>query len=1504
MADTSNPQELSAVKRALMEIRDLRARLAAGDQRLHAPIAIVGMGMRFPGGVVDADSFWSLLHDGVDAITEVPPSRWEIDALYNPDPEHAGTMSTRFGGFLSDIDQFDARFFGISPREAESMDPQQRLLLEVTWEALENGAIAPDSLYETQAGVYLGISNSDYLRLMLRDAAQIDSYVTTGSAASVAAGRISYTLGLRGPSIAFDTACSSSLVAIHAAMQSLRSGTIDMALAGGVNIMLAPELTINFSRANMMAPDGRCKTFDADADGYVRAEGCAMIVLKRLDDAQAAGDRVLAVIRGAAINQDGRSGGITAPNGPAQEQVILAALADARMDVQQVDYVEAHGTGTPLGDPIEVRALVQTLGSGRSADNPLIVGSVKTNLGHTEAVAGIAGVIKTVLALQHGEIPPHLHLNTLSPHIAAIGGALHFPNAPMAWPARDHVPTAGVSSFGLSGTNAHVILTAAPAPAMGEAAAEREVASAAAPHIVTLSARTSASLRASVARFAAHLDAHLDAQPGLHLADIAFSANTGRNHWPQRLAVVARDTADLRAQLLNAANSVSLAPTSNSTGTLGPVFLFTGQGAHYAGMGRALYATEPAFRAVIDECAALLATRLDRPLADILFGSESDALLARMEYAQPALCALQVALCALWQSWGIAPAAVAGHSAGEYAAAIVAGVMTLADGLALIAERGRLMSSLERAVRAAPSANTDAADACMIALFAPAARVEQAVANVVAQMGSVLGIAAYNGPENIVISGRRDGLDAVIAALALGNDERRALEISIAAHSPLMEPILAPFAQAVAHVTLAEPQIPFVSTLSGNVVQERAATPNITTAAYWRQQMREPVRFAQAIETLYAKGYRTFVEIGPHPTLSAMAQRCLPDAADAHWAQSLSRKAGEAESIYAGLATLYMAGVEVNWPAFHSANPARAGRKIALPTYAWQHERYWSPAARQGQPSLPQLPAAEAWPMAVASAQRQADQAPLDLHLDSFAAGEAHLDQLALDYIVQAMHELGAYATSGECWNADALIEQKGIAPTYRHLIGRWLKDLAHAGYVAHIDDNRYCAERALPAIDLAARLAAAQAVIPGPLLAYVRRCGEGLAAVLTGSESALNTLFPDGSYETVDFLYNGWAAARYMNAIARAVAEALARARAGHPLRVLEIGAGTGGTAAALLPALDEWPARYLFTDVSDFFLTRAAERFAAFPFVDYGLLNIEEPPETQGLALHSYDMVVAANVLHATRDLNATLRHAAALLAPGGTLLLYEATSHPRWLSMTTGLIEGWQRFEDTWRTDQPLLDVATWDAALRANGFVDVAALPGAGHPADLLGQHILLARAPGQAGDAVEAAPSPAAHAQPDAESAAPAAPLPALAEAEALRAALSVALPDERTDLLVSFVRQAIARVLRLRDWQSLQRNQPLLDLGFDSLMAVELRNVLRQGLELPRKLPATLVFDYPSIAAIAAYLEKMLVETAPAGETLAQNADQPAATPTSVEALAALSDAEVEAMLLKKLAQL
>ena len=602
--------QLSPLKQALLALEDMQGRLAAAERSRNEPIAIIGMGCRFPGADGPVE-FWKLLREGRDAIAEVPESRWKIDDYYDPDPDAPGKMSTRWGGFLDGVDRFDPEFFGISPREAVSMDPQQRLLLEVAWEALENAGQGPRDLAASRTGVFVGLTSDEYAQITYRDndLARYNAYFASGVARSVAGGRISYILGIDGPNMSIDTACSSSLVALHSACQSLRMQECRMALAGGATVVLSPEIGIAFSKAHMMAADGRCKAFDARADGFVRAEGCGVVVLKRLSDARADGDHVLAVIRGSAVNQDGRSSGITAPSGMAQEAVIRIALAQAGVKPEEIGYVEAHGTGTALGDPIEAHAVAAVLGAGRGPQNPLVVGSVKTNVGHLEAAAGIAGLIKTVLALRHEHIPAHLHFEQMNPHIDWGGVPVEIPVRGRAWPRSGRRRLAGVSSFGFSGTNAHVIVEEAPLPEARPSGEERPL------QILALSARGEAALEQLGARYADVLE-RATAPPG----DVCFTANAGRAHFEHRLAVTGATVAELRDALRKALPGRRVRVRDG----LRPVFLFPGQGAQYAGMGRQLYDTQPVFRAALDQCAEGLRGELETPLLEVLWGDSSD----------------------------------------------------------------------------------------------------------------------------------------------------------------------------------------------------------------------------------------------------------------------------------------------------------------------------------------------------------------------------------------------------------------------------------------------------------------------------------------------------------------------------------------------------------------------------------------------------------------------------------------------------------------------------------------------------------------------------------------------------------------------------------------------------------------------------------------------------------------------------------------------------------------
>ncbi len=910
------------LKNAYAALEDMQKRLRAVERARHEAIAIIGMGCRYPGEADNPDAFWRLLKAGTDAVTEVPPGRWDVEAYFDPDPDTPGKYYTRWGGFLKEVDGFDATFFRISPREAIKLDPQQRLLLEVSWEALEDAGCASPELAGSLTGVFVGMNSHDYFALQVQgqDPGNLDAYFSTGVTHSVAAGRISYFMDLHGPNTSIDTACSSSLVATHLACQSLRNNECDLALAGGVNLILAPDGMITTSRARMMAFDGRCKTFDASADGYVRGEGCGMMVLKRLPDALRDGDRILAVIEGTAMNHDGRSNGLTAPNVQAQEAVIRQALADAGISPRDVTLIEAHGTGTSLGDPIEMRALNTVYGVEHSPEDPFYVGSVKTNVGHLEGAAGIAGLMKLVLALQHKEIPPHLHFKTPNPLIPWDEIPVKIPVECIPW----EVPAgkrriAAVSSFGFSGTNVHVVVSEAPQVELKPASDDRPA------HVLALSAKNQAALQDLARRYRDYLAG----EPGGGLADVCFTANTGRHHFEERLALVASTAAEAEGKLAGWLGGE--APAGVFQGSMQGddvpevAFLFTGQGAQYTGMGRQLYETEPVFRQALDECDEILRRWLDKPLLSVLYpqNGEDGALIDQTGYTQPALFAIEYALAQLWASWGIEPGVVMGHSVGEYAAACIAGVFTLEDGLKLIAARGRLMQSLPPG-------------GAMAAIFAS----EEIVAEAIEPYRQQVSIGAINGPANTVISGAGVAVQAIVEDLATKGIKSKPLTVSHAFHSPLMDPILDEFAGVASGVSYQPPQTILVSNLTGKPVEGDEAR----SAGYWREHVRRPVRFSDSMVALHEMGYRVFLEIGPQPTLLGMGRRCLPEA-EALWLPSLRSGREDWSQMLESLANLFTAGGEVDWKGFDRRFPRR---KLSLPTYPFQRQPY-----RVNAPSAP-----------------------------------------------------------------------------------------------------------------------------------------------------------------------------------------------------------------------------------------------------------------------------------------------------------------------------------------------------------------------------------------------------------------------------------------------------------------------------------------------------------------------------------------------------------------------
>ncbi|MBE9077761.1 aminotransferase class I/II-fold pyridoxal phosphate-dependent enzyme [Romeria aff. gracilis LEGE 07310] len=881
------------------------------------PIAIIGIGCRYPGAGHPA-AFWQMLRSGLDGVTEVPASRWENGL----DPKLA---HLRRGGFLEQIDQFDPQFFGIAPCEAITMDPQQRLLLEVAWEALEDAGQRSDRLRGSKTGVFVGISTHDY-SVMLWQQPVDNPYATTGTGNCIAANRISYAFDFKGPSLAIDTACSSSLVAVHLACQSLYTGESSLAIAAGVNILLVPNITAGFAQGGFMSSSGRCRSFAAAADGYVRSEGAGAVVLKPLAQALADRDPIYTIIRGSAVNQDGFGHGIAAPNPKAQTAVLRAAYQQAGVNPAEVQYVEAHGTGTKLGDPVEAQALGEVFSAGRAADDPCAIGSVKSNIGHTEAAAGIAGLIKAALVLKHRELPPSLHCHPLNPNIDFAGLRLQVQTrlAPLA--ARSHPAYVGVNSFGFGGTNAHVVLEEAPVRPVESSSPNQT-------QLLTLSAKSQPALKALAQRY----QTFLAANPELPLADICTTANTRRSHFSHRLACVADSAGQLRGQLRDwAAGST---PVGTLAGSIQAerqlVWLFTGQGAQFVGMGRELYEQQPIFRQALNRCQTILAAHLQPALTAVLFADDA-SLLDQTAYTQPALFALEYALAQLWLAWGLRPTRLLGHSVGEYVAACLAGVFSLEAGLALIAARGRLMQALPP-------------DGAMLSIRASQAQLQP----MLSPYESEIAIAALNGTESTVISGRETAIAELQSHLESQSIQHQRLNVSHAFHSPLMAPMLAEFRQIAQGVTYSPPTLPIVSTLTGAM-----ATADIATADYWVRHVCEPVRFLDAMTAL-GEANLTFLEIGPKPILLGLGRTCLANRGH-QWLPSLQPERSGRRVTLQSLAALYVQGFPVDWDAV--SEPAIP---ISLPTYPFQRQRYWWPGAEVSKlaPANPKQPTDSGHPL-------------------------------------------------------------------------------------------------------------------------------------------------------------------------------------------------------------------------------------------------------------------------------------------------------------------------------------------------------------------------------------------------------------------------------------------------------------------------------------------------------------------------------------------------------------
>ncbi|WP_438471282.1 type I polyketide synthase, partial [Streptomyces asiaticus] len=912
----SNEEKLvEYLKRVMADLRQTQRRLRDVEDKSREPIAIVAMSCRFPGGVRSPEELWGLLARGGDAVSEFPEDRgWDLAELYDPDPDRSGTSYVKEGAFLSDAGAFDPTFFGISPREALAMDPQQRLLLETSWEAMERAGVTPASLRGSKAGVFVGTNGQDYTVALRQAPKGVEGFLATSGAASVMSGRLSYTFGFEGPAVTVDTACSSSLVALHLAVQSLRQGECPLALAGGVTVMSTPGLFVEFSRQRGLAPDGRCKAFAAAADGTGWGEGVGMLLLERLSDARRNGHPVLAVIRGSAVNQDGSSSGLTVPNGISQQRVILQALANARLSAAEVDAVEAHGTGTTLGDPIEAQALLATYGQDRADGRPLLLGSVKSNIGHTQAAAGVAGVMKMVLAMQHGALPKTLHVDEPTPHVDWSAGAVELLAEQVAWPESGEPRRAGVSAFGVSGTNAHVVLEQAPVgdeDVAADAGVSGDDSAVVVPWVLT--ARSEAALRAQAGRLASYVGERAELSAG----DVGWSLATTRTVFEHRAVVLAGDRGGMAGGVAALAEGRDAAGVVRGVVVGGDgraVLVFPGQGSQWEGMAVGLLGSSPVFAERLGECAAALGPFVEWSLVDVL----GDAVaLGRVDVVQPVLWAVMVSLAELWRSYGVEPAAVIGHSQGEIAAACVAGALSLEDAARVVALRSKALRALSGL-------------GGMVSVSLPVDSVRERLG----RWGERLSVAAVNGPSTVVVSGDADALDELLAACEGEGVRARRVPVDYASHCAHVEAIEDELRQALAGISPGSSSVPFYSTVTGGVLDTTGLD-----AGYWYRNLRQTVRFEEAVRALLADGFQVFVEASAHPVLTMGVEQTAEDhGTRVTAAGSLRRDEGGLERFVTSLAEAYVGGASVDWSTVFRGTGAR---QVELPTYAFQQQHYW-----------------------------------------------------------------------------------------------------------------------------------------------------------------------------------------------------------------------------------------------------------------------------------------------------------------------------------------------------------------------------------------------------------------------------------------------------------------------------------------------------------------------------------------------------------------------------------
>ena len=1374
-------------------------------------IAVVGMAGRFP-GAPSVEVFWQNLAAGVESITTLTDEELLAAGVR---PEHlSNPRYVRARARLDGVADFDAPFFGMSPREAATTDPQHRIFLECAWEALEHAGIDP-ARFQGSIGVYGGAGADGYLlhhlapdRELMESLGALSPVI--GNDKDHLTTRVAYKLDLRGPSITVQSACSTSLVAVQLACQALLGYQCDAALAGGVSVAFPQGTGHLHQPGNILSPDGHCRAFDAAARGTVAGDGVGVVLLRRLADALEDGDSILAVILGAAVNNDGSAKvGYTAPSVDGQAEVIAMAHAVAGVSAETISYVEAHGTGTALGDPIEIAALTQAFRAGTDARGYCGVGSLKTNIGHLNTAAGVASLIKVVLALRHEALPASLHFESPNPAIDFASSPFVVNATHKAWPRALTPRRAGVSSFGFGGTNAHVVLEEAPAAPEPSPSRSHQ--------LLILSARSPAALDAATANLAAHLEQH----PEEPLADVAHTLSIGRRAFAHRRAVVARDSVTAAAALRSPERAATGEALSSAERKI--AFLFPGQGAQHPRMGADLYRSEPVYRAVVDECAAILQPLLGRDIRPLLHDEASADTLNGTALAQPALFVVEIALARLWMSFGILPDALLGHSLGEFVAACLAGVFSLADALALVTARGRLMAGT-------------AAGAML--------SIDLAEQDVLPLLGASLSLAALNGPSSTVVSGPEDAVARLEAHLAERRIANRRLRTSHAFHSAAMDPILAAFTAEVSKVRLSAPAIPYYSSVTGALITAAEAT----SLAYWARQIRSTVRFSPGL--LAAAEGRILLEVGPGRALTALAQQ--------HGLESIAslgpanRLASDVEAVLGALGRLWVSGARVDWSGVRAGE---ARRRVHLPTYPFERRRHWIDLPT----SLPAASAPGAAPkldLAVEStwlADTEADiTAALAIRpIESYPGLAPALDALSSRKVVDFLVAVGIPVEKGQAFSRQTLLDRARIVPKLARLFDAMLAMLAEDGIVRLTGDEvRFLASA--DSLPRAAELRKKAEEHPGfqGLLDFLDHCSASYPDSLTGRIEAIGVLYPGGSTRLVEESQRATLEYRneriYITLLVKLVARIVAAA-GGRRLRILEIGGGQGFLTWPLVEALAASRAdvEYHFTDLGKVFVNDArlvAEKRGFSDLMRFGTLDASRDPAAQGHDLQSFDLVVAYNVLHATRDVLATVEKLASLLVRGGTMAWVEVVKARRWDTLTWGLAEGWWYYDDAVRKESPLLPLDQWVDLTRSRGFDDVEAYPRtkAGRAASDHG--LIVAR-----GRQISSAPVPARAAPREA-----AAPRPSRGYASLLQPR-----PDLRTPYVAprdETERRIAAICGELLGVEGIGVHDDFFELGADSLITLRITD--RIGQELGREVPAHAAFRGSTVERMARALER------------------------------------------------